>query len=133
MKNYIIILACSMLLIQPSFAGLFGPSNYDECVLDGIKSAKTDSAIQLLHRVCENKFPSNKNQSTLVKDCTVTWSNNQFIKGKPYVMSNYVGIAFTNSTSVAYLPANMDKTVIQNTNTTNLRQINRICPDIKLN
>lgn len=133
MKNKIIPAILSLLMVPNSYAGLFGPSNYDECVLDGIKSAKTDSAVQLLHKVCANKFPTNKNQPSFVKDCTVTWSNNQFTKGKPYIMSNYVGIAFPNSTSIAYLPANMEKNVLEKTITDNIRQINRICPDIKIN
>lgn len=38
-------------------AGLFGPSNYDECVLDGVKDAKTDMAARLVAQACRNKFP----------------------------------------------------------------------------
>lgn len=50
---------CSAFLFVPtvSFAGLFGPSNYDECVLDGIKDAKTETAAQMVARACRNKFP----------------------------------------------------------------------------
>lgn len=47
------------LVIAPTMAiaGLFGPSNFDECVLDGIKEAKTDTAAQMVAQACRNKFP----------------------------------------------------------------------------
>lgn len=38
-------------------AGLFGPSNYDECVLEGIKDAKTETAARMVAQACRNKFP----------------------------------------------------------------------------
>ena len=56
-----------MLLLLPcstSFAGLFGPSNSDECIFDGLDDAKfsngftssTRSEIAALKRDCENKY-----------------------------------------------------------------------------
>lgn len=38
-------------------AGLFGPSNYDDCVLEGVKNAKTDAAVSAVISACTNKFP----------------------------------------------------------------------------
>lgn len=38
-------------------AGLFGPSNYDDCVLEGVKNAKTDAAVNAVRSACYNKFP----------------------------------------------------------------------------
>lgn len=45
------------LLSMNANAGLFGPSNYDECVLDGVKDAKTEMAARLVAQACRNKFP----------------------------------------------------------------------------
>lgn len=55
-------LAISIALIcaaTTSHAGIFGPSNYDECLLDGAKSAQTEAAVQLVIAACRSKFPPN--------------------------------------------------------------------------
>jgi len=36
---------------------LFGPNNYEDCVLDGIKNAKSDRATNLVIHACRSKFP----------------------------------------------------------------------------
>ena len=40
-----------------TYAGLFGPDNYEDCVLEGIKDAKTDLAVKLVINTCLDKFP----------------------------------------------------------------------------
>jgi hypothetical protein len=50
-------------------AGLFGSSNYDECILDNIKSVKSDHAVKLVVAACRSKFPVNIN-SNYVKELT---------------------------------------------------------------
>jgi hypothetical protein len=47
----LLLLSCST-----SFAGLFGPSNSDECIFDGLDEADTRSEIAALKRHCENKY-----------------------------------------------------------------------------
>jgi len=37
-------------------AGLFGPSDYDECILDSMKGVTSDKAALLIRRACGNKF-----------------------------------------------------------------------------
>jgi len=39
------------------FAQIFGPSNYEDCVLKGLKDAQTDSAVMSVHSMCRSKFP----------------------------------------------------------------------------
>ncbi len=36
---------------------LFGPKNYEDCVLDGVKNAKTNKAVAVVVQACANKFP----------------------------------------------------------------------------
>lgn len=54
-KSYVGVLL--LLLSINASAGLFGPSNFDECVLDGVKDAKTETAARLVAQACRNKFP----------------------------------------------------------------------------
>lgn len=39
-------------------AGVFGPSNYDECILDGMKGVTSDVAANSIRRACRDKYPS---------------------------------------------------------------------------
>lgn len=38
-------------------AGWFGPSNYDECILESMKGVTSDVAARLVARSCREKFP----------------------------------------------------------------------------
>jgi hypothetical protein len=46
-----------------SNAQIFAPSNYEDCVLKGLKEAKTDSAIAVLIGICRSKFDKNENST----------------------------------------------------------------------
>ena len=46
-----------------SNAQIFGPSNFEDCVLKGLKEAKTDSAISVLIGICRSKFDKNENST----------------------------------------------------------------------
>jgi hypothetical protein len=54
-------LLAAMLLGSISFSAYawspFGPKNFDDCVLDGMKGVKSDLAAQLVYRACREKFP----------------------------------------------------------------------------
>lgn len=39
-----------------AFAGLFGPSNYEDCVLENIKSVTNDAAANAVRSACAGKF-----------------------------------------------------------------------------
>ena len=45
-----------MLFSVYSYGGIFGPSNYEECVTDIVKSAK-NSDLTVAKNVCRNQFP----------------------------------------------------------------------------
>jgi len=40
-----------------AIAGLFGPSSYDDCILEGVKSARTNTAVGMVYQACQSKFP----------------------------------------------------------------------------
>ena len=55
-----LILAILMLNQIAAFAGLFGPSNMDDCVLEGMKGVQSDVAAGAIYRACKQKFPPPK-------------------------------------------------------------------------
>lgn len=46
--------------IGNSFAGWFGPSNYEECILEKMKDAKSNYAAAAIAGACSKKFPPPK-------------------------------------------------------------------------
>lgn len=40
----------------PIHAQIFSPSNYEDCVLQGLKEAKTEAAVTVLMGICSSKF-----------------------------------------------------------------------------
>lgn len=60
-KNMKITKSIFLVLIFPignCYAGWFGPSNYDECILEKMKEAKTNSATFAIAAACRSKFPN---------------------------------------------------------------------------
>jgi hypothetical protein len=47
-----------MLWSSYTSADLFGPRTYEDCILDGVKTAKTNDAVTAVYFACEKKFPS---------------------------------------------------------------------------
>ena len=79
MRNFI---ATSVLLVGALFvanapqarADLFGPDNYDECILESMKGVTSDVAARLIHRSCRNKFPKESTGQWKEVDCDVKLS-----------------------------------------------------------
>ncbi len=55
----VICLAC----IGTASAGLFGPKNYDECILKGMQGVVSDVAARAIQDACRNKFPESRPES----------------------------------------------------------------------
>lgn len=53
-----ILLILMLALSGIANARLFGPSNYEDCVLEGVKSAKTNQAVNAIVAMCSSKFDS---------------------------------------------------------------------------
>ena len=46
-----------LMLTDYASAGLFGPSNFDECILQSMKGVTSDVAASLIAQSCRKKFP----------------------------------------------------------------------------
>ena len=79
----------AMSLPTQSSAGLFGPSDYDECILESMKGVTSDHAARLVAHSCRQKFPATPQQATgwvggwtTTVDgtglCVLAWSGSRF-------------------------------------------------------
>ena len=50
------LFACCFMLPMSANAGLFGPGNYEECVLDNMKGITSDQAAGAVAAACRSKF-----------------------------------------------------------------------------
>lgn len=58
-------------------AGLLGPSNYEDCVLENLKNTNTELGIQTVYMMCREKFPeknSGKSQNGVPQPCYLFWN-----------------------------------------------------------
>jgi hypothetical protein len=55
-----------------AYADLFGSSSYEDCVLKGIKDAKTDAAVGTVHNMCRKKFSTESNKIPGL--CLIYWN-----------------------------------------------------------
>ena len=56
---------------------IFGPSNYEDCVLENLKNTKTELGIQTVYVMCREKFPEKKqgnSQNEIPKPCYLFWN-----------------------------------------------------------
>lgn len=84
-----IIVAILFLPIYTS-AGFFGPSNYDECVLENMKGVTSDQAARAIQVACRKKFPVEKED--LRKYENITKEQRKNISGKAGIeYGNYFG------------------------------------------
>ena len=74
--NYCLNVICVFgfgLVANTCFAwSLFGPSNYEDCVLEGVKTAKNELALGSVYAMCGSKFPNKKASSEVYSTPTPT-------------------------------------------------------------
>ena len=106
----------------------FGPSNYEDCVLEAAKDTKTDSATRLAQAACRKQFPSK--ESVIVTACHVTWNGSEFVLGKPGEADQFTQIRFPNTADRVWFPShmNMTKAMI----VSNAAKIQRLCPTLSV-
>ncbi|MBU3713084.1 MAG: hypothetical protein FGM21_15015 [Limnohabitans sp.] len=82
MKSYWLGIFISCFSIV-SYAGLFGPASYEECLLENVKNAKTNDAVNAIALACEMKFPAKVEtpKSRSVKVCQIYWDGWKFVEG----------------------------------------------------
>ena len=87
MRNRTLATASLLILFMPLVgnAGLFGPSDFNECILESMKGVTSDAAAHAIRRACWEKFPKKKPKSREL-------SNKELgqLRGKAgYIGSNY--------------------------------------------
>jgi len=113
------------------FAQIFGPSTYDDCVLKGIKDAKTDGAVIALMDACANRFPKNKG-GAIVGECNLTWNGEKFLRGAPQDSSKFVAVRFPRTADLVYMPVQMDKKLMRQIIEQRITEIRKVCPGVTL-
>ena len=111
------------------YAGLFGPSNYEECVLEGLKDANNSASTQLLNKVCTEKFKK-EGTKNIVTECSVTWNGNKFSAGKPENIEKYTQVVFKETSDSLYIPTSLMSSVTKSFILKEKRKIQSICPAI---
>ena len=66
MKKTVAFLSLCVTLIL--VCGCSRVDNYDDCVLDAVKSNKNQAALAYIHNACQSKFPEHKNAIDLTKE-----------------------------------------------------------------
>ena len=54
-------------------AGLFGPSDYDECIIEGMQSVQSDRAADFVAASCFKKFPVQENRTAVEGPASEDW------------------------------------------------------------
>lgn len=55
MRNFAVVVL--VFLATSAHAGIFGPSTYEECILENMKNIQSDQAARAIAAVCRQKFP----------------------------------------------------------------------------
>ena len=118
-------------IVANTYAGFFGPSNYEECVLEGLKDASNSTSAQLLHKVCKEKFKK-EGAKKIVSECSVTWNGNSFTAGTPENIEKYTKITFKGSSDLLFIPTSLMDSVTQTFIFKEKKKIQSICPSIIL-
>jgi hypothetical protein len=98
MNTKLVTILIAITLSGQATAGLFGPSTYDDCILDGVKQAKTDLAVQAVYQSCRNKFPnavgSDNKSPKVAEPCNVYWTGREFKIGSTVGDDSFLRFGF---------------------------------------
>ena len=83
MKSAFIYLLLLLPIASNAYAGIFGPSNYDECILENMKGTQTEQATMLVANSCASKFK--KNESLTSKEYKTCDGNKYSVSDKASV------------------------------------------------
>ena len=76
-----IFLACAFLALGLMGHGaahavsIWGPKNFDECILENMKGVTSDTAANAIYASCSNKFTSDSNTAPLCRDISTGYRN----------------------------------------------------------
>ena len=87
---YIVVIILMAFFISTSRAGVLSSTTYEECVLEGMKDAQTESAVGLLREVCRTKSASDNtaykgdtNPHLTDSECYVVYNKGNVVLGRP--------------------------------------------------
>lgn len=89
-RTVLLLLTLVSLPLPSVIGGIFGPSNYEDCVLEGLKTARTKEAVNSVHSMCRRKFnvpiPSLPVPERMKGDCRVVYDGKNMYpaKSKPH-------------------------------------------------
>jgi len=115
-----------LVLIVPSYCyswSLTGPNNYDECIGEVIKNAKTDVTARMGRQNCSERFKKNGE----VEECSATWNGTRFVRGYPKNKFLYKEINIENTTHRIFIP-NMKTEDVDIFMNENIEKIKPVCP-----
>lgn len=71
MKQFILLFIL-LNIFNIAHAGIFGPDNYEECVLDKMKG-QSKNLIHVARKACEKKFPYEKDLGSYSREYEFSW------------------------------------------------------------
>lgn len=91
-------------------ASLFGPKNFEDCILDGMKGVNNDTAANAVIYSCRQKFPNTSNTSPMEinnigqRVCRIYWIGTGFIKDRKEKRKGFIQYSIVyESTQIKYL------------------------------
>lgn len=69
MRYVLVPLVCILLPVCAS-ASLLGPSDYNECIIEGMKGVQSDVAARAVRQACRSQFPENTKKEKVPKKCS---------------------------------------------------------------
>lgn len=107
MKRLFTVICLFIWMPIPAMGGWFGPSNYEECILENMKGVASDEAVRAIKRACRAKFPHKpvKRQDvpvSVLKDITgeawfVADARPITFRGKELIPSNFHAKLYNNN------------------------------------
>ena len=102
--KYFIVMMIGLFLTLPAEAGLFGPSNYDECITESMKGVTSDVAARAIIKSCRKRFPKKQKKCPPSRDL----SNEQLSK-----ITGRAGLSFGNYYAGDLYNGNRDFTITE--------------------
>ena len=114
MKRLAILICLTFLLTTDAHSwSLFGPKNYEDCIIDGLKGVTSNVAAREIKKACREKFPT---EIQIIRSKSKPLSNPARmilinIVREPDFHSKTISIGYPSKTDLVLLVRNIDKNV----------------------
>ena len=89
------------------YAGLFGPSNYDECVAKYTKNTESNTAVTVIAYACKNKFIEKVNSD--YSDCVFDYVPSVVSDSAATIVANACKYKYIEKTRIKYANCILDE------------------------